>query len=99
MEHIPDTIWYCPECQQKQTSEVQLTNQVQYKDRNFSFDMSCLSMPAITLIQTIIKGLKSEEITTIDKSLFQNVSISDLIQIQSCKYSFPFFNLVRFCFM
>lgn len=83
MESIPDSTWYCPECQAKQNSEVAIKNQGIYKDRNYTFEKNVLSKSASELIDQILERMKSKEQSTIP-SLFQSVSLTDLIQVQSC---------------
>ena len=85
MEQIPDTTWFCPECQFKQTSEVFVENQRIYKDRNYTFDEQSLSKTALSAVKKILENLKKKEKGFDMECLFKSLSISDLIQVQSCR--------------
>lgn len=88
MEQIPENTWFCPECQLKQTSEVLIENQHIYKDRNYTFDDQVLSKPALSAVKKIVESLKKKEKSFDTECLFKSLSISDLIQIQSCMWEY-----------
>lgn len=84
METISDSPWYCPDCQLKQKDEV--LNQSLYKDRNYTFNDKELSQTALSVIGQIndyLEKVKSSETLDI-KPFLQSVSVTDLIQVQSC---------------
>lgn len=85
METISDSPWYCPECQSKQKDEV-ILNQCLYKDRNYTYNEKELSQTALSVIEQIkdtLDKVKSSETVDI-KPFLQSISVTDLIQVQSC---------------
>lgn len=78
---IPDGTWYCPECQKKGKEPSRL----QCEDCNFAVGENVLSSQAFAATQTLQEMAQKQAIDTkVTSSLLASLSVSDLLQVQSC---------------
>lgn len=80
-KNIPDGAWFCPECQKKGKE----MSRMQCEDCNHTVGENVFSSQAFAAIQTLQEMAQKQAVDAKQTaSLLASLSVSDLLQVQSC---------------